>query len=118
MVAPAGTPRTIVKKLQAEMARALQLPDVLALLRDGTASYPTNMHTLGMAIGYELSGDERFLHAGMLCLEQYLDSGAITSGPNETKPIAMKYRGLVRFLHHAHRQGLLEKIEYAFAKPV
>lgn len=70
---------------------------------------PTNMV---MAIGYEMTGDPRFLRVGMTCLDEFIDSPWWTTPPPETKPMAIIYRGLVRFLHHAHQAGLLQRLEY------
>jgi hypothetical protein len=73
------------------------------------------MLPLGMAIGYERTGDEAFLDIGMLSLEMFLhtDVGIQTNG--EVKFTAMVHRSLVRFLKHARQAGLLQKIEYQFA---
>lgn len=65
-----------------------------------------------MAIGYEYTGDKGFLHAGMLCVEQLMDSPWWNQPPPEIKPMAVVYRGLVRFLYHAHKTGLLKRLEY------
>jgi hypothetical protein len=66
----------------------------------------------GMAIGYELSGNEDFLRLGMVALEELTDSvGWILSQPN-VKSLATNYRAYIRFLHHAEQAGLLSKLEY------
>jgi len=71
-----------------------------------------HMHLLGMAVGYEQTGDARFLHSGMVCLDEFLDSPWWVAPPPEAKPVAMLYRGLVRFLHHAQQAGLLARLEW------
>lgn len=78
-------------------------------LQDGVRS----MLTLGMAIGYELTADRRFLNAGMVMLERFMETTAWVSPPSEVKPVAMIHRGLLRFLHHACDAGLLDRLEYA-----
>lgn len=76
----------------------------------------TTMVAVEMAIGYERTGDPRYLQAGMLNVEELLDSPWWVTPSNETKPMAVTYRGLIRFLHHAQRAGLLEKLEYRFLR--
>jgi len=76
------------------------------------ASVSTIMAPMVMAIGYEQTGDERFLDVGMTCLDELIDTSFWPSPPNETKPVAIAYRGLVRFLHHAHQVGLMDRLEY------
>jgi len=72
----------------------------------------TSMIPMVMAIGYEHTGDHRYLQAGMLCVEELMDTSAWPTPPNETKTMAITYRGLVRFLHHAQQAGLLDRLEY------
>lgn len=68
--------------------------------------------TCGMAIGYELTHDHRFLDTGMVMLEALLDSPDWINPPTEVKAVAMLHRGLIRFLFHADAAGLLEPIDY------
>jgi len=82
----------------------------LELHREGAPL--NNMIPMVMAIGYERTGDPRFLQAGMLCVEEMMDTSYWPAPPNETKPMAITYRGLVRFLHHAQQAGLLDRLEY------
>lgn len=66
----------------------------------------------GMAIGYELTGDDDFLRLGMLALEELTDSvGWVLSQPS-AKSVATNYRAYIRFLHHAQQTGLLERLDY------
>ncbi|NQT93310.1 MAG: hypothetical protein HQ559_11160 [Lentisphaerae bacterium] len=65
-----------------------------------------------MAIGYELTGDERFLHTGMVSLDEFIESSDWVSPRPEIKPMAIVYRGLIRFLNHAHTAGLLQRLDY------
>jgi len=85
-----------------------------ALEQEHTKGIPVTiiMAPVVMAIGYEQTGDERFLHAAMTSLDELIDTPFWPSPPNETKPMAITYRGLVRFLHHAHQAGLLDRFEY------
>ena len=78
--------------------------------RQGIPNSP--MAAMVMAIGYERTGDLRFLYTGMLDVDDLMDSPYWLYPPNETKPMAIVYRGLIRFLHHAHRAGLLDRLEY------
>jgi len=66
----------------------------------------------GMAIGYELTGDDEFLDAGMLFVEQLMDSNGWHSPAASVKPMATNYRAYIRTLHHAQRAGLLEEKQY------
>jgi len=74
----------------------------------------TGMPPMVMAIGYELTGDSRFLNTGMMSVCDLMESPYWINPPNETKPMAITYRGLVRFLHHAQRVGLLDQLEYPY----
>jgi len=70
-----------------------------------------------LAIGYELTDDERFLHTGMICLDEFFEANYAHTNywlnlPSETKPVAIVYRGLIRFLGNAQRAGLLQKMDY------
>ncbi|MFW6061161.1 MAG: beta-L-arabinofuranosidase domain-containing protein [Phycisphaeraceae bacterium] len=67
----------------------------------------------GMAIGYELTGERKFLEMGMLSLESWLRAWG--GAPTEVKAAATTYRGVVRFLHHAEEAGLLTAFDYQYA---
>jgi len=64
---------------------------------------------------YEITGDRAYLETGRKILEVFLDSGAWHNSQTATKDSAMKFRGLSRFIHHAHNEGLLDAFEYTFA---
>lgn len=66
----------------------------------------------GMAIGYELTGDDDFLRIGMLALEELTDSPGWFHSARSTKSVATTYRAYIHFLHHAERAGLLNQLEY------
>ncbi len=80
--------------------------------REGQPLWAGLMLPQAMAIGFERTGDERYLRSGMVCLYELLDSGIWLGSSGETKTVAMSYRALVRFLHHVHRNGMLQKLEY------
>lgn len=72
---------------------------------------PMQMQTLGMAIGYELTGDRKFLEVGMVTLQELMDSPLWHTPPTEEKPVTMTYRGLPRFLYHAIEHGLTDHLD-------
>src|SRR5690606_2398642 len=82
------------------------LVTLLTQLRDGTADASREgegidvrtMVPQAMAIGYELTRDKRFIDAGMVCLDAFIESSAWSNPPHQTKPVAMLHRGLVQFL--------------------
>lgn len=73
------------------------------------------MLPLGMAIGYERTGDRSFLEIGMLTLEMFLQTEVGITPTGEVKFAAMIHRSFVRFLKHAQDQELLGKLEFKFA---
>ena len=66
-----------------------------------------------MAIGYERTAQTSFLKTGLVHIEELTDSRNWSDPTPETVPMAVGYRGLTRFLHHAHKAGLLDWLEYA-----
>ncbi|MEI7437496.1 MAG: hypothetical protein WCL16_11905, partial [bacterium] len=65
-----------------------------------------------LTIGYERTGDERFIHMMRLLLDQiYWNNHGIDGGAS-AKPVAMIYRGFTSMLGHAWRHGLLDAYEY------
>ncbi len=70
----------------------------------------------GMAFGYELTGDERFLDSAMVNVEEHIDSNGWFNLPHQVKPVAMVYRSMIRFLYHAHATGRLNHFEYQSIK--
>jgi hypothetical protein len=75
-------------------------------------SLPWVNFSAALTIGYERTGDERFLQMMGLVLDQiYWNSPGIDGG-GSAKPVAMIYRGFTAMLGHAWRNGLLERYEY------
>lgn len=73
----------------------------------------TRMVCLMMSIGYERSGDKRFIEVGLVLLDHFLEvmhTGEYQFG--YVKPSAMVYRALYRFLGHADRLDLLDPYEF------
>ena len=102
---------TLLHQLQAETWNAINEGEVPRLLQ---------MVPQMMAIGYERTHEQEFIRTGMVSLDYFLNM----AGPSravgvrahlleqgETKPSAMMYRALCRFLGHADRLGLLERFE-------
>ncbi len=82
-------------------------------LGDGAGVVPS----MGLCIlhaGYKHSGDADLVRSGMRVLEQIIDSQAWIDPPPYTKPFAMLYRPLSRFLADAAAEGLLDKLDYRF----
>ena len=69
------------------------------------------MQTLGMAIGYELTGDRSFLETGIVTLQELMDSTSWHTPPRECKLVTMTWRGLPRFLHHAVENDLIGHLD-------
>lgn len=67
----------------------------------------------GMAIGYELTGDDDFLRIGTLALEELVDSQGWRETVPSVKAVATTYRAYINFLYHAEQQGVLNQFEYA-----
>jgi hypothetical protein len=90
-------------------------------IEDGERVTARSMVGLIMAIGYERTGEEDFLLAGRLILENYLDT-AFMGGPGvpqsagtekgQVKPCAMAYRGLHRLLGALERTDRLDRYQY------
>lgn len=76
------------------------------------------MLPLGMAIGYERTGNVAFLEIGMLSLEMFFHTDVGITPSGEVKFAAMAHRSMVRFLGHAQKAGLAQKLEYTFASAV
>lgn len=108
------TGREDVKKWLVQILHELR--DALdATHREGWPTGTTHMHGTAMAIGYEQTGDPRFLSSGMVSVDELVESAQWDHPTQEVKPTAMIYRGFVRFLHHAHEAGLLDRLEYPAA---
>ena len=95
----------------------VQVRDAAArLMCEGRLAEPLRrMVPHGMAIGYERTGDTRFLDVGMAVLESFFDSPDWIAPPREVKPSAMIHRSLVRFLHHIDTQGMLPHLDLPHA---
>jgi hypothetical protein len=65
-----------------------------------------------LAYAYELTGDRKYIAAGMRSIEALLDSPAFHAPVPEGKPYAMVYRTFINFLKAAADLGLLR--EYAY----
>lgn len=63
---------------------------------------------------YEITRDLRYVRAGMGILERLMDSKAWHDPWLHTKPVAMTYRGLSRFLGYACEAGFLKELDYRF----
>jgi hypothetical protein len=77
----------------------------------GEALGSAQMHMLGMAIGYELTGEADYLDVGMVSLQELLDSEYWSQPSSELKFMTMVYRGLPRFLYHAITNGLTDRLD-------
>lgn len=65
-----------------------------------------------LSIGYERTGDQRFLSMmGMLLDSVYWNRAGVDGGAS-VKPVASIYRGFTRLLGHAWRHGALDAYEY------
>ena len=64
------------------------------------------------AIGFELTGDRRFLNLMSLLLDIVYWNARGVNGDASAKWVAMFYRGFTRLLGHAWRHGLLDRYEY------
>ena len=74
-----------------------------------------------LGIGFERTGDRRFLDLAGLALDMAYWNAPGVQGGGSAKPVAYAYRGLARLLGHAWRHGLLDAYEYpsmrAMARP-
>jgi len=88
------------------------LDALTAAHRDGDAS--PSMIAQAMAIGYERTGDERFLHAAMISADEQFAFSS-NHGTGEVKPTATFYRGWVRFFRYTQALRMLDRYEYPAA---
>jgi len=65
-----------------------------------------------LGIGYERTGDRRFLDMAGLVLDTAYWNAPGVQGGGSAKPVASAYRGLARLLGHAWRHGLLDCYEF------
>lgn len=88
-----------------------------SLRRDVTRSgilYETSMAPDALAFAYELTGDRRYIEAGLRSIEHLLDSVYFHSAPLtvEGKIYAMVYRTFINYLKDASELGLLKPFEH------
>jgi hypothetical protein len=65
-----------------------------------------------IAYAYEITGDRKYIEAGMRSIEALMDSQAFRSPVPEGKPYAMVYRTFVNFLKAAAELGYLAEYGY------
>ena len=65
-----------------------------------------------LAYAHEISGDEKYIRAGLRSLEAMLESPGFILPTPEGKPFAMTYRTWINFLGAAARLDLLQEWEY------
>ena len=68
--------------------------------------------SIALTVGYERTGESRFLQMMGLLLDQVYWHATGVSGEQSVKPIAKAFRGLTRLFGHAWRHGLLDAYEY------
>ncbi len=68
--------------------------------------------SVALSVGYERTGDKRFLDLAELLLEAVYWRGTGVGGGGSVKSVASTYRGLPRLLGHAWRHGLLDEYEF------
>jgi hypothetical protein len=73
---------------------------------------PSTLFSILLSIGYERTGDEKFLSQIGLLLDQVYWLGDGLKGGGSIKPVASQYRGWTRMLGHALRHGLLDAYEF------
>jgi hypothetical protein len=73
---------------------------------------PSTLFSMLLCVGYERTGDERFLAQIALLLDQVYWLAGGLKGSGSVKPVAMQYRGWTRMLGHALRHGLLDAYEF------
>ncbi|MEO6908477.1 MAG: beta-L-arabinofuranosidase domain-containing protein [Abditibacteriaceae bacterium] len=73
---------------------------------------PSTLFSILLSVGYERTGDKRFLAQIGLLLDQVYWNGNGLNGGGSIKPIAGAYRGWTRMLGHALKHGLLDAYEF------
>jgi hypothetical protein len=65
-----------------------------------------------LAYAHEISGDEKYVRAGLLSLQAMIDSAVFRSPVSEGKPFAMIYRTWINYLKLAAESGYLQRWEW------
>ena len=65
-----------------------------------------------LAFAYEISGDEKYLRAGLRSLEAYVSASGLGAGQIEGKPFAMTYRTWINYLKCVAQSGHLREWEF------
>lgn len=65
-----------------------------------------------IAYAYEITGDKKYIEAGMRSIEALLDTTTFYSPVHEGKPFAMVYRTFINFLKAASELGCLKEFAY------
>ncbi len=94
--------------------------EVWNAIREGDVPVFSFMSPVMLAIGFERTGNEDFLRAGLVVLDHFMDMLAMPCNTQweaearwgQTKPNAKMYRGLSRFLGAANQRGLLKRFEF------
>jgi len=84
-------------------------------LHGGLRSGIFGTHSIALdpiAYAYEITGDEKYIQAGMRSIEALMDSQAFSQPPTEGKPFAMVYRTFINFLKAAAELGFLKEYDY------
>lgn len=114
-------PGTIEKKEAREGTQSMSLYsyslDILSrgTLHSGKRSGIFGTHSIALdpiAFAYEVTGDEKYIKAGMRSIEALMDSQAFFNPTPEGKPYAMIYRTFVNYLKSASELGYLAEYGY------
>ena len=65
-----------------------------------------------IAYAYEITGDQKYIEAGMRSVEALMDTTTFYAPPNEGKPYAMIHRTFINFLKAASDLGYLSEYTY------
>lgn len=76
-----------------------------------------NSHSLALdclAYAHEISGEKKYIEAGLRSLEVLLESPIFQAPTNEGKPFAMMYRTWINYLAATAKTGFLKNWEYRY----
>ncbi|NQU11484.1 hypothetical protein HQ590_11875, partial [bacterium] len=116
-------PRTIEPKRARDGTQALSFlsynvdASLRGALHGGLRSGVFGTHSIALdpiAYAYEITGDRKYIAAGMRSVEALLDSQAFQNPVPEGKPYAMVYRTFITFLKAAAELGYLKDYGYKF----